>query len=79
MTQLTLGQKLYMTCVKRPVGFLGALAAMMVAIMEDVKNRIYYRHGIIYSTMPVLKQKVFISEEKFVSALAMRIVNVSLR
>lgn len=55
----------------------GALVAMIAAKMAGVKNRIYYRHGIIYSTMFGLKQKVFIAEEKFVSALATSIVNVS--
>lgn len=55
----------------------GALAAMIAAKMAGVKNRIYYRHGIIYSTMAGVKQKVFMAEEKFVSALATKIVNVS--
>lgn len=30
MTQFTLGQKFYMTCVKRPIGFLGALVALVL-------------------------------------------------
>lgn len=55
----------------------GALVAMIAAKMAGVKKRIYYRHGIIYSTMAGVKQKVFLAEEKFVSALATRIVNVS--
>lgn len=55
----------------------GALVAMVAAKMMGVKNRIYYRHGIIYSTMAGLKQKVFMAEERFVSALATKIVNVS--
>lgn len=55
----------------------GALVAMLAAKMGGVKNRIYYRHGIIYSTMTGLMQKVFVAEEKFVSALATKIVNVS--
>lgn len=55
----------------------GALVAMIAAKMTGVKNRIYYRQGIIYSTMAGVKQKVFMAEEKFVSALATRIVNVS--
>lgn len=55
----------------------GALVAMIAAKMAGVKNRIYYRHGIIYSTMACVKQKVFMAEEKFVSALATKIVNVS--
>lgn len=55
----------------------GALVAMIAAKLAGVKNRIYYRHGIIYSTMVGVKQKVFMAEEKFVSALATKIVNVS--
>lgn len=30
MTQFTFGQKFYMTCVKRPIGFLGALMALVL-------------------------------------------------
>ena len=30
MTQFTIGQKFYMTCVKRPIGFLGALVALVL-------------------------------------------------
>lgn len=55
----------------------GALVAMIASKMAGVKRRIYYRHGIIYSTMTGVKQKVFMAEEKFVSALATHIVNVS--
>lgn len=55
----------------------GALVAMIAAKLAGAKNRIYYRHGIIYSTMAGVKQKVFMAEEKFVSSLATRIVNVS--
>lgn len=55
----------------------GALVAMISARLAGVKKRIYYRHGIIYSTMAGLKQRVFMAEEKFVSALATHIVNVS--
>lgn len=55
----------------------GALVAMIAAKLAGVKKRIYYRHGIIYSTMAGFKQKVFMAEERFVSALATHIVNVS--
>lgn len=55
----------------------GALVAMIAAKLSGVKKRIYYRHGIIYSTMAGVKLKVFMAEEKFVSALATHIVNVS--
>lgn len=30
MTEFTFGQKFYMTCVKRPIGFLGALVALVL-------------------------------------------------
>ena len=55
----------------------GAFVSMVASKLLGVKNRIYYRHGILYSTMTGLKQKVFMAEEKFVSALATKIVNVS--
>ena len=55
----------------------GALVAMIASKISGVKKRIYYRHGIIYSTMSGLKQQIFIAEEKFVSTLATHIVNVS--
>lgn len=55
----------------------GALVAMIAAKLAGVRNRVYYRHGIIYSTMTGVKQKVFMAEERFVSALATSIVNVS--
>lgn len=55
----------------------GALVAMVSGTLAGVKKRIYYRHGIIYSTMSGLKQKLFMAEEWIVSSLATSIVNVS--
>lgn len=55
----------------------GALVAMVSSKLAGVKKRIYYRHGIIYSTMSGLKQRLFMAEEQFVSSLATSIVNVS--
>lgn len=56
----------------------GALCAMMAARMCNVKNRIYYRHGLIYTTMKGIRRLVFKMEEQFVSALATEIISVSL-
>lgn len=55
----------------------GALCAMIAARMCGVKNRVYYRHGVIYTTMRGLKRKIFKTEEKFVALLATSVVNVS--
>lgn len=55
----------------------GALCAMIAARWCGVKNRVYYRHGLIYTTMTGVKRLIFKMEEQFVSALATDIVNVS--
>lgn len=55
----------------------GALCAMIAAKLCGVKNRIYYRHGVIYTTMKGAKYQVFRWEEKFVASLATAVVNVS--
>lgn len=55
----------------------GALCAMIAAKWCGVKNRIYYRHGVIYTTMKGAKYRVFRWEEKFVASLATAVVNVS--
>lgn len=55
----------------------GALCAMMAARMCGVKNRVYYRHGLIYTTMRGIRRRIFRAEERFVSSLATSIVNVS--
>lgn len=55
----------------------GALCAMIAARCCGVRNRIYYRHGVIYTTMTGIKYKIFRLEEKFVAALATQVVNVS--
>ena len=54
-----------------------ALCAMIASYLCRVKNRIYYRHGVIYTTMKGVKRFIFKMEERFVSALATDIVNVS--
>ena len=55
----------------------GALCAMIAAKWRGVRNRIYYRHGVIYTTMKGTKYKLFKWEEKFVASLATSVVNVS--
>lgn len=55
----------------------GALCAMIAAKCCYVKNRIYYRHGVIYTTMKGLKFQFFRMEEKLVAALSTAVVNVS--
>ena len=55
----------------------GALCAMIAARLCDVKNRVYYRHGLIYTTMKGLKHTIFKVEEKFVASLATSVINVS--
>ena len=55
----------------------GALCAMIAARWCGVRNRIYYRHGVIYTTMKGVKYQIFRLEEKFVASLATAVVNVS--
>ena len=55
----------------------GALCAMIAARLCGVKNRVYYRHGLIYTTMKGLKHTIFKAEEKFVASLAISVINVS--
>lgn len=55
----------------------GALCAMMAARLCGVKNRVYYRHGVIYTTMQGMKRTIFKTEERFVSSLATSVINVS--
>ena len=55
----------------------GALCAMIAARLCGVKNRVYYRHGLIYTTMKGLKHTIFKAEEKFVALLATSVINVS--
>ena len=50
---------------------------MCAARLSGVKTRIYYRHGLIYTTATGLKRRIFKSVEQFTAALATNIVNVS--
>jgi glycosyltransferase involved in cell wall biosynthesis len=55
----------------------GTLCAMIAAKLCGVKIRVYYRHGLIYTTSHGLKRFILKIEERFVSLLATHIINVS--
>lgn len=55
----------------------GALIAMLAAFVMCKKRRVYYRHGLIYTTAHGLKRFILKKEEQFVALLAKKIVNVS--
>lgn len=55
----------------------GALCAMIAAKCCGVRNRVYYRHGVIYTTMKGIRYHIFRWEEMFVASLATAVVNVS--
>lgn len=55
----------------------GAMVAMIAAKLAGVKARIYYRHGLIYTTASWLKRTIFKTVERFTALLATNIVNVS--
>ena len=55
----------------------GALCAMIAARLCGVRNRVYYRHGVIYTTMQGVKRSIFKTEERFVASLATDVINVS--
>lgn len=55
----------------------GALVAMCAAWLSGVKFRVYYRHGLIYTTTTGIKRKIFKTVEQLTALLATNIVNVS--
>lgn len=55
----------------------GALVAMIASFLTGVKKRIYFRHGVIYTTAQGLKRHIFKSIEQFIALLSTNIVNVS--
>lgn len=55
----------------------GAMVAMFAAILSGVKVRVYYRHGLIYTTAHGLKRFVLKTVEKATALCATHIVNVS--
>lgn len=55
----------------------GALVAMTASALSGTKHRVYYRHGLIYTTASGVKRFILKSVERFTSLLATKIVNVS--
>lgn len=55
----------------------GALLAMIASFIMMVKHRIYYRHGVVYTTKKGFARFVLINVERFTAALATKIINVS--
>lgn len=55
----------------------GALLSMIAAKLARCKNRVYLRHGLIYTTAVGIKRRLLLLEEKLVSSLATSIINVS--
>lgn len=55
----------------------GAMVAMIAAKIAGVKARVYYRHGLIYTTASGLKRKILKAVEQFTAACATHVINVS--
>lgn len=55
----------------------GALIAMIASRLAGVKNRIYYRHGYIYTTAKGLKRFILKNVERLTAFCATKIINVS--
>lgn len=55
----------------------GGLLSMVAAKLAGVKNRIYFRHGIVFETSSGFKRRLMLTLEKLTSACATKIVSVS--
>ncbi|WFB63280.1 glycosyltransferase [Sphingobacterium sp. WM] len=55
----------------------GALLSMLAAKITGVKNRIYFRHGIVYETSFGLKRSLMVCLEKVTSWCSTKIISVS--
>ena len=55
----------------------GAMVAMFAARLAGVRIRVYYRHGLIYTTARGLKRLILKAVERLTAACASRVVNVS--
>lgn len=55
----------------------GAMVAMLAAILAGIKTRIYYRHGLIYTTASGMKRFILKTVEHLTATCATAIVNVS--
>ncbi len=55
----------------------GAMVAMIAARLSRVKTRVYYRHGLVYTTAHGLKRFILKSVERLTAMCASHVVNVS--
>lgn len=55
----------------------GAMISMIAAKLAGVKKRVYYRHGLIYTTATGFKRKLLKCIEQFTSMCSTDIINVS--
>ncbi|MBP0612952.1 glycosyltransferase [Chryseobacterium sp. cx-311] len=55
----------------------GALLAMISGTLTRVPNRIYYRHGLIYTTKTGVSRAILKGFEYFISSLSTKIIDVS--
>ena len=55
----------------------GALLAMISGTLTRVPNRIYYRHGLIYTTKTGVSRRILKGFEYFISRLSTKIIDVS--
>lgn len=53
------------------------MVAMIAAKIANVKSRIYYRHGLIYTTANGFKRCILKTVEQVTAALSTHIINVS--
>lgn len=55
----------------------GAMIAMIAALLAGVKTRIYYRHGLIYTTAKGIRRQILKSVEQFTALCSTAVINVS--
>jgi hypothetical protein len=55
----------------------GAMVAMIASLLAGTRNRVYYRHGLIYTTANGLKRAIFKLVEQLTAACATKVINVS--
>lgn len=53
------------------------MVVMIASKLAGVKNRIYYRHGLIYTTASEIERKILKPVEIFTTSFAPKIINVS--
>lgn len=55
----------------------GAMVAMIASLLAGTKKRVYYRHGLIYTTATGLKRIILKTVERLTALCASHIINVS--